>query len=84
MLPKRLDDWSLTSGQQRRVKTGGRLIKHARYDCRCQGDEAETLALQKRHPEKTQGARIIQLSFHNHRLCYCGGCGFSSRFRCSS
>ena len=24
------------------------------------------------------------LSFHNRRLCYCGGCGFSSRFRCSS
>ena len=37
-----------------------------------------------RHPEKTQDARIIQLSFHNRRLCYCGGCGFSSRFRCSS
>jgi hypothetical protein len=30
-LPKRIDDWSLTSFQQRLVKTGGRLIKHARY-----------------------------------------------------
>ena len=43
VLPKRLDDWSLTSRQQRLVKTGGRLIKHARYDCRCRWNEAETL-----------------------------------------
>jgi hypothetical protein len=27
----RIDGWSLTSLQQRLVKTGGRLIKHARY-----------------------------------------------------
>jgi len=31
VLPKRFDNWSLTSLQQRLVKTGGRLIKHARY-----------------------------------------------------
>ena len=31
VLPKRIDHWSLTSLQQRLVKTGGRLIKHARY-----------------------------------------------------
>ena len=30
-LPKRIEHWSLTSLQQRLVKTGGRLIKHARY-----------------------------------------------------
>ena len=30
-LPARIDHWSLTSLQQRLVKTGGRLIKHARY-----------------------------------------------------
>jgi len=30
-LPKRIDAWSLTSLQQPLVKTGGRLIKHARY-----------------------------------------------------
>jgi len=30
-LPNRIDNWSLTSLQQRLVKTGGRLIKHARY-----------------------------------------------------
>jgi hypothetical protein len=31
LLPKRIDAWSLTSLQQRLVKTGGRLVKHARY-----------------------------------------------------
>ena len=31
VLSKRIDAWSLTSLQQRLVKTGGRLIKHARY-----------------------------------------------------
>ena len=30
-LPKRVGNWSLTSPQQRLVKTGGRLVKHARY-----------------------------------------------------
>ena len=30
-LPKMIGNWSLTSLQQRLVKTGGRLIKHARY-----------------------------------------------------
>jgi hypothetical protein len=30
-LPARINHWSLTSLQQRLVKTGGRLIKHARY-----------------------------------------------------
>jgi hypothetical protein len=31
VLPARIDSWSLTSLQQRLVKTGGRLVKHARY-----------------------------------------------------
>ena len=31
VLPKSIDAWSLTSLQQRLVKTGGRLVKHARY-----------------------------------------------------
>jgi hypothetical protein len=31
VLPNRIDHWSLTSLQQRLMKTGGRLIKHARY-----------------------------------------------------
>jgi hypothetical protein len=30
-LPKRIDTWSLTSLQQRLIRTGGRLVKHARY-----------------------------------------------------
>ena len=29
--PKGIGNWTLTSLQQRLVKTGGRLIKHARY-----------------------------------------------------
>jgi hypothetical protein len=33
-MPERVDDWPLTRLQQHLVKTGGRLIKHARYDCR--------------------------------------------------
>jgi hypothetical protein len=30
-LPKRIDSWSLTSVQQRLVKTGERLVTHAQY-----------------------------------------------------
>ena len=30
-LPRRIGNWSLTSLQHRLVKTGGRLVKHARY-----------------------------------------------------
>ena len=30
-LPKKIGNWSLTSLQQRLVKTAGRLVKHARY-----------------------------------------------------
>ena len=43
-LPRRIDTWSLTSLQQRLIRTGGRLVKHARYywlllaeDSLCQG-----------------------------------------------
>jgi len=32
-LPRRFGNWSLTSLQQRLVKTGGRLVRHARYYC---------------------------------------------------
>ena len=31
VLPRRIGSWSVTSVQQRLVKTGGRLVKHARY-----------------------------------------------------
>jgi hypothetical protein len=30
-VPRRIENWSLTSLQQRLVKTGGWLVKHARY-----------------------------------------------------
>jgi hypothetical protein len=30
VLPKKIENWSPTSLQQRVVKTGGRLVKHAR------------------------------------------------------
>ena len=30
VLPMRIGNWSLTSFEQRLVKTGGRLVKHAR------------------------------------------------------
>jgi hypothetical protein len=33
VLPNKIGNWSLTSLQQRLVKTGGRLVKHARYYC---------------------------------------------------
>jgi hypothetical protein len=31
LLPRRVKSWSLTSLQQRLVKTGGQLVRHARY-----------------------------------------------------
>jgi hypothetical protein len=35
VLPTRIETWSLTSLQQRLVKTGGRLVRHARYYWSC-------------------------------------------------
>jgi hypothetical protein len=32
-LPRQIENWSLKSLQQRLAKTGGQLVKHARYDC---------------------------------------------------
>lgn len=34
VMPKKIDNWSLTSLQQRLVKTGGRLVTHAGYPWR--------------------------------------------------
>ena len=31
VLPRKIENWSLTRLQQRLVKTGGKLVKHARY-----------------------------------------------------
>jgi DDE family transposase len=35
VLPKKIENWSLTILQQRLVKTGGRLVKHARTTGSC-------------------------------------------------
>jgi hypothetical protein len=32
VLQKKIENWSLTSLQQRLAKTGGRFVKHARYN----------------------------------------------------
>ena len=81
MLPKRLDDWSLTSRQQRLVKTGGRLIKHARYECRCQWDEAETLTgadLVKKEIE--DGVVVKVYSVPVRSVVWCLSLSFSCKF----
>jgi hypothetical protein len=44
VLPKKIDHWSLTSLQQRLVKTGGRLGKHARYYWPLFGATVRTIA----------------------------------------
>jgi hypothetical protein len=45
VLPARIEAWSLTSLQQRIVKTGGRLVKHARLlvDVRRESSDAEAV-----------------------------------------
>jgi len=50
-VPKRIDTWSLTSFQQRLMKTGGRLIKHARY---------YWLMLAEGHPTRRLFGAIVQ------------------------
>ena len=45
VLPKRIGNWSLTSLQQRLVKTGGRLIKHARYFWPAGGEPSDAAAV---------------------------------------
>jgi hypothetical protein len=44
VLPKKIENWSLTSLQQRLVKTGGRLVKHARYYWLLLAESHKTLA----------------------------------------
>ena len=46
-LPKRIENWSLTSLQQRLVKTGGRLVKHARYYWLLLAEPSDEAALQE-------------------------------------
>ena len=49
VLPQRIGNWSLTSLQQRLVKTGGRLIKHARYYWLLLGREPSDAATLRGH-----------------------------------
>jgi hypothetical protein len=51
VLPKRIDNWSLTSFQQRLVKTGRRLIRHARY---------YWLLLAEKHPARQRFGSMLQ------------------------
>ncbi len=40
VLPVAIQNWSLTSLPRRRFKTGGRLIRHARYFTTCNSPKA--------------------------------------------
>ena len=51
-LPRRIQSWSLTSLQQHLVKTGGRLVKHARYYC---------LLLAEGHLNRSLFARMLRM-----------------------
>jgi hypothetical protein len=55
-LPKRIENWSLTSLQQRLVKTGGRLVKHARLLLAVVGGEPSDAAALWEHGETDSGA----------------------------
>ena len=65
ILPPRITRWSLTSLQQRLVKTGGRLVKHARYYwlllAPAGGRASDPAAVRRHAPEDlgTAGARRI-------------------------
>ena len=56
VLPPRIKRWSLTSLQQRLVKTGGRLVKHARYLLAPAGGRASDPAAVRRHVAEDLGA----------------------------
>jgi hypothetical protein len=48
---KKIENWSLTSLQRRLVKTGGRLVKHARYLLADAGREpSHTAVVREYHP----------------------------------
>ena len=50
-LPAYISDWSLTSLQQRLLKTGGRLVKHERY---------YWMVLAEGHPTRTRFAAMLR------------------------
>ena len=55
MLPKGIETWSLTSLQQRLVKTGGRLVKHARCYWLLFGREPSDAAPDRKHAAADSG-----------------------------
>ena len=59
VLPQRIGNWSLTSLQQRLVKTGGRLVKHARY---------YWLLLAEGHLSRRLFSRYCQVQWERGRL----------------
>jgi hypothetical protein len=56
VLPKKIENWSLTSLQQRLVKPGGRLVKHARYYLADAGREPSDAAAVRQHGAADRGA----------------------------
>jgi hypothetical protein len=64
VLPKKIENRSLTSLQQRLVKTGGRLVKHARYltdACREPSHESSSVrwcVALRRYPRLTLGQSV--------------------------
>jgi hypothetical protein len=56
-LPARIGKWSLTSLQQRLVKTGGRLIQHARYYWLLLAESHLTAAV-RRHAGEDRAAAV--------------------------
>jgi len=59
VLPLGVGNWSLTSLQQRLVKTGGRLMKHARYYWLLLAEGHLTGQLFARHGAADRGARGV-------------------------
>jgi hypothetical protein len=58
VLPKRIGAWSFSSLQQRLVKTGGRLIKHAPLFLGAAGGESPHAAVVWEHARQDRGAAI--------------------------
>ena len=61
-LPAPIGKWSLTSLQQRVVKTGGRLIRHARYTVAAGGESPDAAALRHHAAEDRDAARAGGIS----------------------
>jgi hypothetical protein len=63
--PKRIDNWSLTSLQQRLVKTGGRLVKHARYYRLLLAESHLTRRLRRNRPDSKEAGdgEVYEKSF---------------------